>query len=209
MADDLDYITYWQKRYTSGKTSGAGSYGAHAEYKSSVVNEIVERHGISRVLEFGCGDGNQLTYYRIPEYVGLDVTTAAVEMCQEKFAGDPTKSFHVYTPGEVVGQGRFDMTMTIEVLMHITRDDDYFETLQAIFDNSSRWVLILDPLWPLLPYKPGSHEKHRGLLKYLGDYDDFELVETRIHPSVTREGRERGEIGEMTSDFVLLRRIGA
>ena len=122
---------------------------------------------------------------------------------------DPTKSFQHYTPGEHLTLGSFDMTMAIEVLMHVTRDEDYFLTLQALLDNSLRWVLLLDPLWPLLKYEKGSHEKHRELLKFLEDLEDFEIVETRIHPSVTLEGRKNGEVGEMSSDFVLLRRLGA
>ena len=207
--EDLDYIRYWQKRYASGRTSGAGSYGAHAEYKSSVINEIVEREGIQSVLEFGCGDGNQLTYYRFPRYVGLDVTQEAVDMCSAKFMDDSTKSFQHFTPGEHLTLGSFDMTMAIEVLMHVTRDEDYFLTLQALLDNSLRWVLLLDPLWPLLKYEKGSHEKHRKLLKFLQELEEFAIVETRIHPSVTIEGRKNGEIGEMSSDFVLLRRLGA
>ena len=207
--EDLDYIRYWQKRYASGRNSGAGSYGANAEYKSSVINEIVEREGIQSVLEFGCGDGNQLTYYRFPRYVGLDVTQEAVDMCSAKFADDPTKSFQYYTPGEHLTLGSFDMTMAVEVLMHVTRDDDYFQTLQAILDNSLRWVVLIDPLWPVREYQKGSHEKHRQLLQFLEDLDDFEIVEIRIHPSATLEGRKNGEIGEMAADFVLLRRLGA
>jgi SAM-dependent methyltransferase len=207
--EDLDYIDYWQKRYASGRTSGVGSYGVHAEYKASVVNEIVEREGIQSVLEFGCGDGNQLTYYRLPRYVGLDVAQEAVDMCSAKFAEDSTKSFRRYVPGEYLGLGSFDMTMAIEVLFHVTRDDDYFQTLQAMLDNSSRWVLFHDPLWPSRKYEKGSHEKHRELLKFLEDLEDFEIVETRIHPSITMEGRKNGEVGEMASDFALLRRLGA
>ncbi|GAJ08100.1 unnamed protein product, partial [marine sediment metagenome] len=51
---------YWESRYAGGGTSGAGSYGKPAEFKAQVLNSFVKDNGISSVIEFGCGDGNQL-----------------------------------------------------------------------------------------------------------------------------------------------------
>lgn len=52
---------YWEQRYRQAGNSGAGSYGRLAEFKAEVLNEFVARHSIGSVVEFGSGDGNQLT----------------------------------------------------------------------------------------------------------------------------------------------------
>src|SRR3954467_11496426 len=86
---------YWEKRYAGGGDSGAGSYGRFADFKAEVLNEFVEAHAIRNVIELGCGDGNQLVLARYPEYLGLDVSPAAVARCRERFASDAGKSFRL------------------------------------------------------------------------------------------------------------------
>jgi len=202
---DLNYRRYWELRYRLGATSGAGSYGANAEYKASVVNDCVHRFGVRTVLEFGCGDGNQLGYMDYASYVGLDVSKAAVKKCSKKFADDSSKCFRLYDPRQPLDMGQYDMTVSLEVLMHITDEDDFVATLDHIFAHSRNLVVIQTSLYPIVAYKPGSHERHRELLPYLEKYE-FTLAEKIIHPSTTEEGRQRGEIGEMIADFVVLTR---
>ena len=42
---------YWESRYRTGGTSGAGSYNRLAEFKARVLNEFVERNDIRSVVE--------------------------------------------------------------------------------------------------------------------------------------------------------------
>src|SRR5258706_45661 len=84
---------YWESRYVSGGTSGAGSYGVQAEYKASFLNSFVADNNVRTVVEFGCGDGNQLRLAAYPSYLGLDVSSKAVHMCIEAFRSDQSKSF--------------------------------------------------------------------------------------------------------------------
>ena len=51
---------YWQERYATGGDSGVGSYEKFAEFKAEIVNAFVSTYGVTSVIEFGCGDGNQL-----------------------------------------------------------------------------------------------------------------------------------------------------
>ena len=51
---------YWDTRYAGGGTSGAGSYGPAAKWKAAAVNKWVAELGVEDVIDFGCGDGNQL-----------------------------------------------------------------------------------------------------------------------------------------------------
>ena len=62
---------YWEARYAGDETSGAGSFGKWAEFKAQGVNSFVKSRGIRTVIEFGCGDGNQLSIAEYPAYIGL------------------------------------------------------------------------------------------------------------------------------------------
>lgn len=65
---------YWERRYAAGHNSGAGSYGALAEFKADVINRFVARNSVQTVIEFGCGDGAQLELADYRHYVGYDVS---------------------------------------------------------------------------------------------------------------------------------------
>jgi hypothetical protein len=51
---------YWDNRYKKCGNSGAGSYGKLAEFKADILNKFISKNNIQSVIEFGCGDGNQL-----------------------------------------------------------------------------------------------------------------------------------------------------
>ncbi len=59
---------YWEQRYAVGGNSGVGSYGKFANFKAEVINKFVREHKIKSVIEFGCGDGNQLKLANYPSY---------------------------------------------------------------------------------------------------------------------------------------------
>src|SRR5579871_871877 len=84
---------YWDSEYRTGGNSGPGSYGRLAEFKADVINAFVDRHSVGTVIEFGCGDGNQLSLAQYPNYVGVDVSPIAVAKCRGRFTADPTKRF--------------------------------------------------------------------------------------------------------------------
>lgn len=52
---------YWRKRYEKGGNSGLGSYDHYAVFKADVLNAFFKENHIQSVVEFGCGDGNQLS----------------------------------------------------------------------------------------------------------------------------------------------------
>ena len=87
---------FWDLHYRARGTSGPGSRGGAAKFKAAETNRIVAENGVKSVIEFGCGDGNQLSLARYPGYVGLDVSRTAIGLCQRRFAQDQTKSFFLY-----------------------------------------------------------------------------------------------------------------
>jgi SAM-dependent methyltransferase len=76
---------YWENRYCQGGNSGAGSYGELAEFKAETLNKFVAENNIHSVIEFGCGDGNQLMLANYPYYTCVDVSPKAIEICRELF----------------------------------------------------------------------------------------------------------------------------
>lgn len=203
----LDYVQYWENRYKSGATSGAGSYGHLALWKAEIVNKIYQDESPSTVLEFGCGDGAQLGLYQFSSYVGLDVSERAVDLCKETYRFDYSKQFQKVVPGFEPELPRADLVICIEVLMHITDDDDYEWTLKNIFEHANRLVLILNPLGGQLQRRRSRHEADRNLLVHLQPFlADFSIDKVILHPSVSRRNRALGDVGDLASDFVLLRR---
>ena len=59
----MNTLSYWENRYKNNGNSGAGSYGRLAEFKADVINNFIAENKITSVIEFGCGDGNQLSLF--------------------------------------------------------------------------------------------------------------------------------------------------
>lgn len=136
---------YWENRYISGGLSGEGSYGRLAAYKAEYLNAFVKDQGVESVIEFGCGDGNQLQLSNYPSYTGFDVSPAAIKLCKNRFSGDRNKNFFLYKPDCFVdhaGLFRADLCISLDVLYHIVEDDIYADYLQHVFDAAKHYVIL-------------------------------------------------------------------
>ena len=107
--DYFDAKNYWDCRYYKGRSSGDGSKGELAIYKSSFINSFVKKHNVNSVIEFGCGDGSQLSLGCYPYYIGYDISPNAITICKRKFPNDQKKTF-VYM-----------MTTTVKELIFLYR----------------------------------------------------------------------------------------
>jgi len=144
-AEAFKSANYWENRYRSGGNSGAGSYGEMAEFKAKTVNGFVTKHEINSVIDFGCGDGNQLTYAEYPSYTGLDVSHKAIEICIDKFKDDPQKAFFWYSAEHFLdnlGVFKADLALSMEVIFHLVEDDVYFKYIKQLFNASQKYVII-------------------------------------------------------------------
>ena len=168
---------YWENRYQSSGNSGPGSYGFQAEYKAAFINEFVSRNDIRSVLEFGCGDGNQLTLFRFPKYTGLDVSSTAIDKCKLLFNGDPSKQFFVYTgnAGEVAY--RAELVMSLDVIYHLVEDDVFEKYMYDVFAAAEKYVMIY--AWDTAGPKTG-HVRHRQFTAWIAEkIPGFKLSETK------------------------------
>jgi SAM-dependent methyltransferase len=136
-----DSKSYWERRYQKGRTSGVGSYGRLAEFKAEVLNSFVENNKIGSVIEFGCGDGTQLTFARYPRYTGVDVAEGSIALCRARFAADATKSF--YLVGQVPKRlGLFDLVLSLDVIYHLVEDEVFETYMKSLFERANRHVII-------------------------------------------------------------------
>lgn len=157
---------YWERRYVSGGTSGAGSYGEVAEYKAGVLNGFVRERNVGSVIEWGCGDGHQLSLAEYPEYIGVDVSDKAIELCMRQIGSDPTKSF--YGLRAFVDNARLfraELALSLEVIFHLIEDDVFDEYMSRLFASADRFVVIYctDEDRP----QEGPHERRRKFTSWI------------------------------------------
>ena len=130
---------YWQARYADGGDSGSGSKGANAKHKADYLNAFVKDHEIRSVVEFGCGDGNQLALAHYPDYVGLDVSETAVEKCRVLFAADWRKRFYLLpTPWPVAAE----LSLSLDVTYHLVENSVYRQHMNDVFGSATRHVVL-------------------------------------------------------------------
>ncbi len=135
----VDSGDYWRQRYATGGTSGPGSYGRLAEFKAEVLNEFVCAHSVRSVVEFGCGDGNQLKLANYPRYAGFDVSPEAVARCSTLFRHDPSKVFRLLD--EYHGE-RADLALSLDVVFHLVEDAVFSSYMDRLFESAERFVII-------------------------------------------------------------------
>lgn len=157
--------SYWEDRYVSGGTSGAGSYGRLAEFKSRVLNEIVTERRVQSVVEFGCGDGAQLSLAKYPTYLGVDVSPAAVDACKAKFAHDTTKSF-VTLDAFRASHRMNDLALSLDVVYHLIEDPIFEDHMADLFQAASKFVAIYSSDSAHIP-APAPHVRHRNFTAWI------------------------------------------
>ena len=136
---------WWEQRYSSGGTSGEGSYRRLAEFKAEEVNKFVKENGVKSVIEFGCGDGNQLNFAHYPSYIGFDISKKAILTCQEKFFDNTSKNFFVYDPynfDDIANQFKADLALSLDVIYHLVEDDLYTIYLKHLFGSGLKHVIV-------------------------------------------------------------------
>jgi SAM-dependent methyltransferase len=155
---------YWIARYKRGGNSGAGSYDRLAEFKAEVLNRFVIEQEIESIIEYGCGDGNQLKLARYKKYLGFDISPEAVAKCQKTFYQDPAKSFRLMAEYK---QEAADLTISLDVLYHLVEDHVFENYLHRLFDSSIRFVIIYSSNKDAQDRIQPPHVKHRKFTEWI------------------------------------------
>lgn len=166
--------SYWQNRYLAGGTSGAGSYNRLAEFKAQVLNSLVEELQINTVIEWGCGDGNQLKLAKYPQYIGFDVSMQAVNICKSIFCDDKTKSFVWSGEEGFVNTQKAELALSLDVIYHLVEDEIFATYMQQLFSSSSHYVCIYSCNFDKMH---ATHVRCRKFTDYVADnFIEWKLV---------------------------------
>jgi len=161
-------LKYWELRYRSGGSSGSGSFGRLAEFKAQVLNAFVGNHNVKSVIEFGCGDGNQLSFADYPSYIGLDISSKAIEICKKRFKEDKSKSFFIYNPFCFVdnhGLFQADLAISLDVIYHLVEDEIYEAHMSQLFRSGKNYVIIYSSDHD--EYSMSRHVRHRNFSSWI------------------------------------------
>ena len=166
---------YWENRYRRGGNSGLGSH--HSEdikFKANYVNDLIKKYDIKTLVEFGCGDGNQLNLLNgYDTYYGNDISETVINKCTQMFKNDSTKVFE-YDLNKLL-DNKYDLSLSLDVIYHLVEDDlfeSYMDNLFKVSDIVSMYTTNHDT-------PSNGHIKHRELTSYIEEkYPDYELVDT-------------------------------
>jgi hypothetical protein len=119
---------------------------------------------VRSVIEFGSGDGSQLSLARYPQYLGFDVSTEAVKRGRTRFAGDDSKAF--LTVAEYAGQ-RADLTLSLDVIYHLVEDAVFEAYMRMLFDASQKWVIVYASNHDDTDRAEAAHVRHRQFTRWV------------------------------------------
>ena len=168
----LNSESYWEDRYKSGGSSGAGSFGKLAKYKAEIINDFVCKNTIQSIIEHGCGDGNQLKLAKYKFYIGFDVSSAAISLCKKSFREDNSK---VFKTNEEYKDDMAELALSLDVIFHLVEDDIYQLYMKRLFTSSKKFVIIYSSN---IDIEPSQHERHRIFTTYVEkNFPDWKLLQ--------------------------------
>jgi cyclopropane fatty-acyl-phospholipid synthase-like methyltransferase len=159
---------YWEDRYRGGRNSGPGSYNELGEFKAEILNQAIRDYHISKVTEFGCGDGAILSLLQVNAYIGLDVSKTVINSCINKFQSDQSKRFFIYNADTFTVNHQLytsDAAFSVDVIFHITEQELFEKYLEDLFSSASKLVVIYGAD---LDHRPKTeHELYRKFTGYI------------------------------------------
>jgi len=166
---------YWENRYKNGGNSGSGSYGILSEYKANIINNFIIKNNIKSVVEFGCGDGNQLEKIKCDKYTGYDVSETIVDICKKKFEDDKNKSFYLYNN---YYNEKYDLSLSLDVIYHLIEDDIFEDYMFKLFNSSNEFIIIYSSDGDIILDNISSHIFDRNFTKWIEkNIKNFNLIE--------------------------------
>ncbi len=191
---------YWENRYKTGGDSGAGSYNLIADYKASFLNKFIITQNIEKLIDFGCGDGNQASLIKALGYLGLDVSKTAIEICKQKFNGQLNKKFLLYNGDtdkkKKILEYNADLCISFDVIYHLVEDKVFEKYITELFEFSKKYVIIFSTN---IDQKCTLHHKNRKFTTYIEKrIKGWDLIEKHKNP-------HKG--ADSTADFYLYQKL--
>lgn len=171
---------YWEDRYKVGGDSGSGSYNRLASFKADFLNVFVSENSVTSLVEFGCGDGNQLLLADYPNYHGYDVSHAIIDKCSALFASNESYAFsHI----DSYDGKKYDLALSLDVIYHLVEEQVFSDYMKRLFASAARFVIIYSSDDPALNAKyGGGHVRHRKFTDWIAtNAKNFKLKKKDIN----------------------------
>lgn len=175
----------WNERYSTGGNSGSGSYGVLCEYKSEFINKFVNENNISNIIEFGCGDGNQMQFFNVDKYIGIDISEYVINICKEKYKHLENNFFLTYDE-YYKDSNKYDLSISLDVIYHLVEDVVYEKYMNDLFNSTDKFVIIYSTNW--IERYNDSHVYHRKFIEYIDmNFKNAKLIhhEPNKYPSLS------------------------
>lgn len=155
----FDNQIFWDHRYTNDPTlgSGIGSRGSVLEYKRSLLLPFAKLFGGGDVLDVGCGDLEVTRSLPFRSYVGVDVSSSAIEIAKAK---RPDWTFKMADLPAMADRS-FDAVICLDVLIHQQSRDEYKELLRHLLRIAKNAVIVSG--------YPGNSDASSGIVFFHGD----------------------------------------
>jgi len=185
---------YWETRYRLDGNSGDGSYDNLCAFKADVLNSFVKERAIEYVIEFGCGDGNQLKYAAYPSYLGLDVSSTIIRKCQALFANDVSKVFKLMND---YSAEKAPLSLSLDVIYHLVEDDTFNAYMRTLFQSSTRYIIIYSSNTDMQQKIQAPHVKHRKFSDWVAaHFPEWVLMEHKKNKFPYSEKDQTGSFAD-------------
>lgn len=193
---------YWENRYRLGGNSGDGSYNELAIFKAEVINNIISQDNIEHVIEFGCGDGEQLKLLNIKKYYGLDISKKAIDICKRLHINDKGKVFKQYKDHM---NEKADLILSLDVIYHLIEDSVYNDYMNNLFSSSLKKVIIYSSNYDSSnEIVEVLHVKHRKFTDWIDRFKpEFKLVKKIPNQFPYNQQKHSGSL----ADFYIYEKI--
>ena len=158
---------YWINRYEMGGNSGRGSFGREAEFKAGIINNFIKEENIKDVIDYGCGNGDQLRLIKCPKYLGYEIAYMALLKCRDFFRNDNTKTFKIME--DYVGETA-ELTLSLDVIYHLIEDEIFEFYMKRLFNSSTRFVIIYSTNMDRQKWIQAPHIRHRKFALWIDKY---------------------------------------
>jgi len=156
-----------------------------ANYKSAFLNRFFSQRGIKSVVDFGSGDGNQLTGLRIPRYTGVDVSSTAVESCRVRFEDKAGWQF-VHDDGAQDLQLTADASLSLDVIYHLVEDTTFERYMRQLFKSATSHVIVYSSDWN--EWVEARHVRHRSVTAWVArNVTGWDVIARPQNPYFFRE----------------------
>jgi predicted TPR repeat methyltransferase len=178
-----DNRSHWNERYATNIElgSGHGSRGEIREYKRDLIAKAMQDHGLTSVIDLGCGDIEIIRELDIPRYRGIDLSDVVVERNRTL---RPDWTFEAGDITTADTSGTWDMTLCLDVLIHQNRRKAYSGIIETIGRIGSSVVLVsgyetAPSGWNVFFHEKLSETLARDLpalkFEHVGSYRDTDL----------------------------------